>query len=73
MPDTLLVPIDADGSERLAVALYHAAGLLDNVAYSASPNDAIALRRLADSIDDARTAAGLDTLSDSYGHRINPV
>lgn len=57
--DTLMVPIDAEGSDSLSEMLRDAAAVLSTIGplvLHSAP-----LRDLAAAIDDARTAAGLDT------------
>lgn len=50
--DTLMVPLDLEGTEGLSDLLYKVADVV------ADPGP---LRNLADAIEDARVAAGLDT------------
>ena len=58
--DTLMVPLDLDGTEGLARALYESAAVLETVSPLLLGDNADALRNLADAVTDARVAAGLN-------------
>jgi len=57
--DTLMVPMDLDATDSLSEYLIGAACMLDNATHVGAESAAKALRKLADDIDNARTAAGL--------------
>lgn len=57
--DTLMVPLDLDGTEGLSELLRDAAAVLATLPPMSGHSEP--LRNLADAIDDARIAAGLDT------------
>lgn len=56
---TLMVPLDLDGTEGLSAFLYTAAARAENSYDKTGEAEAEALRNLADAIDDARISAGL--------------
>jgi len=59
--DTIMVPLDAESTEGLVDVLYYVAAVLENRSYEEdAETKAERIRKVADAIDEARTAAGLD-------------
>lgn len=58
--DTLMIPLDLEGTEGLATALYESAAVLETVSPMLLGDNADALRNIAHAVTNARIAAGLN-------------